>query len=326
MNRFAASLKKILRESILVYWGLLKILVPVMIVVEALIRAGLVEKISILTEPMMAIFGLPAATSLVLATNLLVGLYPAVAVLLTLAPDMALSTADMTVLGGMIVFAHALPVEQLIVKKTGISLIFSSLIRLVAMVIYGLIFHYFYTAFDLFSGPANILIAPDAVTTDNSWTGWAIASAQSLFMIFWILAGLIALLKVLEVVGITKWLMAALTPLLRLIGIGPNAAPLAVVGILLGLSFGGGLIMREVDKGHLNPKSVLIAMIFLGLSHSLIEDTLIVMALGADWSGVLLGRIILTLALIIPISYAVRHMPDRYFNFVYRKKKQPAAI
>ncbi|MEH6495169.1 MAG: hypothetical protein V7740_05450 [Pseudomonas marincola] len=308
----------LLKESSIVYWGLLKIIVPVMILVEIGIRAGLIDVMSEWSGPFMDLFGLPAEVSLILATNLLVGIYPSIIILIALAPDIAFTTADMTVMGGMLLFGHALPIEQLIVKRTGTSLIFSCFTRFLAMLIYGILCHQIISIFGLFEEPANILIALDVDNIDKSWLGWAISSAQSLFVIFWILTGLIALLKTLEFVGITRWLMKALTPVLKLIGIGPNAAPLAMVGILLGLSFGGGLIMREVDKGTLNPRSVFISMIFLGICHGLIEDTIVVMAIGGHWSGVFVGRIALSILLIIPLSYGVKRMSDKTFRLLYK--------
>ncbi len=326
MARTFQTLKDLFKESLIVYWGLLKIIVPVMIIIEIGIRAGLVDIISTWTAPLMSIFGLPPEASILLATDMLVGLYPAAIVLMALAPEVAFTTADMTVLGGMILFAHVLPVEQIIVKKTGVSLLFSTLTRIIAMIIYGLLAHWIIDALEIFEGPAQILISIDPATIDNSWTGWVISSAQSLFLIFWILAAMIALLKFLNFTGVTQWLTKGLTPFLHLIGIGPNAAPLTMVGILLGLAFGGGLIIREVEKGLLNPRSVCVAMIFLGFCHSLIEDTLLVLAFGAHWSGVVVGRILLSLLMIIPVAFIIHRMPDRQFNWIYRAKdKKPAA-
>lgn len=324
MQRLIPALVALFKESLIVYWALMKIMVPVMIAVEIAMRAGIVDVISEWSAPAMVLFGLPAEASILLATNLLVGIYPAAIVLIALAPEVSFSVADMTIIGGMMLFAHALPIEQLIVKKTGVSFIFSNFSRLFAMCVYGLLAHHIIEAAGVFQEPATILLAIDVSNMDESWLGWIISSLQSLALIFLILVGLITLLKVLDKLGITKWLMKALTPLLRLIGIGPNAAPLAMVGILLGLSFGGGLIMREVDKGVLKPKSVFISMIFIGFCHSLIEDTLLILAFGAHWSGVLVGRIVLSVLLILPISFIVLRMSDKHFEFVYSKKKAMA--
>lgn len=319
MSAIYAFIKEIFREGALVYWGLLKIIVPVMIIVEIAMRFGIVEIISEWCEPVMGLVGLPAETAVILATNLLVGFYGAAAALVTLAPSLTLTVSDMTILGGMLLFAHALPIEQLIVKKTGVSLLFSLITRLFAAILYAWILHLIFSGFDLFSEPANILITAGQDASDTSWFGWAKTSLIGLFGIFWILLFMISLLKILEITGITKWLTRFLTPLLKLIGIGPNAAPLAMIGILLGLSFGGALILREIQKGHLQPKSIFLSMIFMGFCHSLVEDTLIVIAFGGHWSGVFVGRILISILLILPISYAVLKMSDKTFKrYLYR--------
>ncbi|MBL4906256.1 MAG: hypothetical protein JKX94_02305, partial [Sneathiella sp.] len=316
---------EITRESLLVYWGLLKIIVPVMVIVEIAMRFGIVEIISRWCEPVMNLVGLPAETAVILATNLLVGLYGAAAALITLAPNLDLTVADMTVLGGILLFVHALPMEQIIVKKTGVSLTFSLFTRLLAAIIYGWLLHVIFTTFDLFDDPANILISIETASSDTSWIGWIKTSVLGLFGIFWILFFMITLLKILDLTGITGKITKLLTPGLKLLGIGPNAAPLAMIGILLGLAFGGALILREIKKGHLQPRSIFLSIIFMGFCHSLIEDTLIIMAFGGHWSGVLIARVLISLLLMAPVSFMVLKMSDHTFNrYLYKSSKKPA--
>nr|WP_240953520.1 nucleoside recognition domain-containing protein [Sneathiella chinensis] len=167
---------------------------------------------------------------------------------------------------------------------------------------------------DGFNEPATILIAAGTDNGDGSWISWIQSSAIGLFWIYWVLLFLIVFLRILKETGVTDFLTRMLTPVLRLIGIGPNAAPLAMVGILLGLSFGGALILREIQKAGLNPKSIFLSMVFMGFCHSLIEDTLIAIAFGGHWSGVFVGRIVVAILLILPISYCILKMPDRIFH------------
>ncbi len=310
-------------ESFAVYWGLLKIIVPVMIIVEIAMRMGIVDIISRWCEPAMSLVGLPAETAIILATNLLVGLYGAAAALVALGPNLTLTVADMTVLGGIILFVHSLPMEQIIVKKTGVSLLFSLATRFFAALLYAWILHLIFSTFDLFTDPATILITVGAENTDTSWLGWIKSSLMGLFGIFWILLFMITLLRVLDITGVTRKITKLLTPGLKLLGIGPNAAPLTMIGILLGLAFGGALILREVQKGQLQPKSIFLSLIFMGFCHSLIEDTLIVMAFGGHWSGVLVGRILVSLLLIIPISFIVLRMTDKtFYRYLFTQKTE----
>lgn len=305
--------KKILTDTVKLYWDLLKIMVPIMVLVEIGIRLGLVELLGSLLGPTMGFVGLPAEAGIVLAANILVGLYGAAAALISFLPGMEYTIADATVIGGMMLIAHALPIEQRIVQKTGCSLIFTTAYRLLAAFLFGWLLHKIYGMVGGYDEAAVTLWSVDK-TADGSWISWIWDSAQSLFMIFWILLGLITGLALLEASGITGWLTRRMAPTLRLLGIGPNAAPLAMVGVLLGLAFGGGLILAEIRKGHLNPRSIFLAMCFMCLCHSLIEDTFIILALGADWVGVVIGRIIFTIMLSIPLAIAIHAMPDRVFH------------
>ncbi|MBL4739609.1 MAG: hypothetical protein JKY12_01360 [Sneathiella sp.] len=322
MTRFLQVTKDVTVESLHVYWGLLKIMAPVMIIVEIGIRFGIVDIISKWCEPVMSLVGLPAETALVLATNLLVGIYGAGAALVTLSGDISLTVANMTVLGGMLLFAHSLPIEQTLVKKTGVSVIFSTAVRLLAAMLYAWICHLIFSTFDIFGDPANILIAAGADSSDGSWLEWIKSSALGLFWVFWILFFLISMLRIMDATGLTRLITRMLTPGLKFLGIGPNAAPLAMIGIMLGLAFGGGLIIREIKKGGLKPKSIFISMIFMCFCHSLIEDTLIIMAFGGHWSGVLVGRVLISFLMILPVSYAVLRMSDvTFYRYLFTKPK-----
>lgn len=323
MPRFIEIVKSIVGESFIVYWGLLKIIVPVMVVVEIAMRYGIVEIVSAWCRPLMGLVGLPPETAVILVTNILVGPYGAAAALVALAPTMTFTVSEMTILGGMILFLHALPVEQTIIKKTGVSLIFSTLSRFVAAILYAWILHLIFSSFDLFNEPATILIALGIESGDHSWTGWLQSSFIGLIGIFWILLFLIILLKILDHTGLTRLITKLLTPGLKFLGIGPNAAPLTMIGILLGLAFGGALILREVEKGQLKPKSIFLAMIFMGFCHSLVEDTIMVIAFGAHWSGVFVARILISLLLIMPVSFCVLRMSDQaFYKYLYTAKNK----
>ena len=85
-------------------------------------------------------------------------------------------------------------------------------------------------------------------------------------------------------------------PLLRATGIGRNAANITVIGVTLGLTFGAGLLLRDIRSGTLSRRDVWLAIGFLGLAHSLIEDTLLILLIGADLSGILWARLVFAIA------------------------------
>ena len=161
------------------------------------------------------------------------------------------------------------------------------------------------------SGPVNALWVPTG--EDPGWGAFVWDTAQSLAWMFVILVGLVILLRLMEVSGLTHRLTAVLSPLLRLAGIGRPAVPLTMVGLLLGLSYGGGLIIRQAREGRLNARDVFLSVSLMGLLHSVVEDTLVVVSFGADLVSVLVGRVVFSLLVVVVLARAVALMPDASF-------------
>jgi hypothetical protein len=98
-------------------------------------------------------------------------------------------------------------------------------------------------------------------------------------------------------------------PLLRLSGISRDLAPVTMVGVLLGLTYGGGLIIKEAQEKNFEPKMRVLALCWISLGHSLIEDTGLMLAVGADIWVILVIRVVLILLVIRLIALAMDTMP-----------------
>jgi len=323
MSARIARLKPVLidlaRSSLSLYWDLLKTMVPVMVVVQIGVSYGLIDQLAALFAPLMNLVDLPAATGIVWATGILVNNYGAAAALVGIMPYTDLTVAQLTVLLSMVLIAHALPLEQAISRKAGISFTFSTTLRFVAGLAYGWILNAIYSWGDWLQEPATIAWLPADGGIDPSWDAWAVNSAVSLFWLFWIILGLVTLLKIFEVLKITDLLARLLSPLLGLMGISRAATSITMVGALLGLSFGGGLIIKEARAGNLSPRDIVLSLSFMALCHSLIEDPLFMMALGADVSGVLIGRFIFAVVVMVVLSRLILALPEAPFQrLLYR--------
>lgn len=309
----------LLREAAGLYWMIVRIVLPVMVLTRIAVELGLIEALAPLFAPLMTLVGLPPELGFAWVTCLAVGLWAGAAAAFTLLPPDALTTAQMTVFCTLMLFAHALPIEQRIIQKAGPGLVATTALRLVAALVFAAILHQIYRSTGWLGEPIDPLWVP--ASTDPGWAGFARAAAGSLAWMFVILLGLVALLRLMEAIGLTRRLTALLAPVLRVAGISPAATPLAMVGLLLGLAYGGGLIIREARKGHLAARDVFLTTALMALAHSLIEDTLLVVALGADLTSVLVGRVVFSIALVAVIARLVAVMPDRaFFRFLYSAK------
>ena len=317
--RLMPALVDLAKNAASLYWDLLKTMVPVMVVVQVGVSYGLIDQLAALFEPLMSLVDLPAATGIVWATGILVNNYGAAAALVGILPYTDLTVAQLTVLLSMVLIAHALPLEQAISRKAGISFTFSTTLRFVGGLAYGWILNAIYSWGNWLQEPATIAWLPTDGGTDTSWDAWAVNSAVSLFWLFWIILGLVTLLKVFEVFKITDLLARLLSPLLGLMGISRAATSITMVGALLGLSFGGGLIIKEARAGNLAPRDIVLSLSFMALCHSLIEDPLFMMALGADVTGVLIGRFIFAVVVMVVLSRLILALPEAPFRrLLYR--------
>ena len=177
--------------------------------------------------------------------------------------------------------------------------------------IFGVLLHHFFTHFQLLTEPAELVWQPE-LSGNNGLLDWVISQAESLVVMFFIIAALMTALHILKVVGIEALMVRLLSPILKILSISPKASNLTIVGITLGIAFGGGLLIKEAKAGHISPRDVFITVTLLNLLHSLIEDTLLVLLLGADLMTVLWGRIVFALAVTALVAFALRNMNERH--------------
>lgn len=301
------------RDALRVWWTLMRIMVPVMVVVKLAADFGAIPLLAGLFEPAMSLVGLPAEMGVVWAAACLTTIYGGIAVLPTVLPEASLTGAQMTVLGTMVLVAHSLPVEGRICQRAGTALAVQTVLRLAGALVFGMLLHVVYGGFGLLQQPLDLSWLPQA-PPETGWLGWAETTAMSLALMLAVIAAIMALMRLLDAVGGNRLLSAVLSPVLRLMGIGPQAVQLTVIGTLLGISYGGGLILKEVERGTLSRRDVFLCVSFMALTHSLIEDSLIIIALGGHWSGVVVGRLVLTIAVIAVLARVVHRLPDSLFE------------
>ena len=311
------------RLTLVMYWELARIIIPVTIATEILSRLGLIKAVAPLLAPVMALFGLPPELGLPWLTGMLVGIWAAVPMVFVLLPLGALSTADITVFSALLLFAHALPIEQKIIQRAGPGLIITTLLRVGGGMLYAFLLHHVLQATGWLAGPMQPAWIPMAA--DGGWVGFFIGLAKAMAMMLAMLLALSFGMEILRVTGVMGWLMRLLAPVLRLAGIRGEAAELTSVGLFLGISYGGGLLIREARSGRVSPRQVFISCAFMGFAHSVIEDTAIVMSVGANIWGVLAGRVAFAIAATALIAAILRAIPDeRFLRWGFRQAAGPA--
>lgn len=303
----AASVKRLLHDAFSSYLVLIRLMVPALILVKALDMMGGTHLLAALLEPVMQLVGLPAEVGIVWAAAMLTNIYTGLALFADLSMDAPLSVAQVSVLGTMILLAHSLPVEGAVAKATGVPWPATLVIRIGGALVIGALLNTWYSFTGSMQEPAAMLWRPEAA--DPSLLSWALSQLKALVMIFVIIVALMALLRILKMLGIERLMHALLAPLLRVIGIGREASNVTIIGFTLGLSIGAGLLIREARAGKLSRRDIFLTIAFLGLCHSVIEDTLLIMLMGADLSAILWTRLIFAIAVTALLARLGRLIP-----------------
>ena len=286
-------LKSWFTQSITTSIKIFKIMIPVSILVKILQETGLIVYIGDALAPLMSMMGLPGEMGLVWASAMLGNIYAGIITYFSIGIE--LTVAQVTVLSTIILIAHTLPIELAITQKAGVKAGAAFLFRFIFAFIAGVILYHLYNLFNLYQdvpiGIDKIVMASEKAT----WGGWALNELKNYAFVFCYITGLIIIIDILKRVGIIDKINQWFYPVLRVLGIGKEVIPITVIGMTLGLAYGGGLIINEVQQTKLERRNVCYALMLMSLSHSVIEDSLIMIAIGARVSGVFVFRFIFTL-------------------------------
>ena len=299
------------RDTLKIYWVLVRITVPISILTEVLSRLGVIKAVAPIFAPIMNLVGLPPELGLAWLTGMLVGIWGAVPLIFALVPVSSLTTADVTVFSALILFAHGLPIEQKIIQQAGPGMVATTLLRIFGGLAYAFLLHHVLQATGWLSAQVNPTWVPISATPD--WLDYLKGLGETLL---WMLVILLALswgLAILKRLGVLDFVMTLASPILRLAGIRGEAGHLTAIGLLLGISYGAGLLIREAQSGKISPRQIFLACVFMGFAHSVIEDTLVVMAVGADVYGVLLGRLVFAIAATAIVATVIGKLSDATF-------------
>jgi hypothetical protein len=297
---FFHETSSVLIKSSKLFLELLKVLVPVTILVKILSEIGFVTILGKWLMPLMNLVGLPGEMGLVWATGLISSPYAAIFAYIAISETVPISIAQITVLSSMLLIAHNLIIEVSIGKKIGVSVRYQIVLRVLAAFAFGMILNFFYQKFNLLTElPLSIWAKDDSST---SLLAWGLSSIKNYLTIFLVMTGLIGLMRLMEKTHLLEKLYSLSEPILKFFGMSKKAAPIAIIGMTLGLSVGGGLIIDEAKSGNLSKKDIFLVLTSMSLLHSLIEDTLIMTTIGAHLSGILFGRLLFTFVAFYGIS------------------------
>ena len=298
------------KKSLTIISTLFRIMIPIMIIVKIMQEIGLIDQFAILFEPIMVLLGLPGAMAIVWCLTIFVNLFAGIIVLASLLPEYPLTIAQITILSTLMLVAHTLPIEIRITQAAGFRIIPMIILRLLSAIMMALLLKHLYQAGDFLNAPATLFWQDDTpINTDLK--SWIFSSTTSLLFIALSVFIFVMLLEILENLGIIKFFGKLLQPILKPLNLGEASLPITMIGLTLGLSYGGGLIIQHVKEGKIPPRECFTALALMGVCHSLIEDSLLVIVnANAHYSGVVVVRIMFSLVIVYCIAKIINRMPE----------------
>ncbi|MDP4266940.1 MAG: nucleoside recognition domain-containing protein [Bacteroidota bacterium] len=312
MNKIISFFKEILIESYNTSIVLFKIMIPVSIFIKIFKETGLIIYIGNFFAPLMKYVGLPGETGLVWATGIISNLYGGIIAYFALSDSLSLNIAQITVMATMMLIAHNFPVELPVARKAGvrIGIIFS--VRFFSAIIMGIFLNVIYHNFNLYQYKPVISIHP-AAFQNPTLLQWASGEIKNYILIFFMILSLIFLLRILKKTGIIYHITKILSPVLNKLGIGEKAIPITIIGLTLGVAYGGAIIINESKNENIPKRDVFSSIILMGLCHSIIEDSLVMLSIGANISGIIIGRMIFAFIFTWFIVKTTSKISSRYF-------------
>lgn len=289
---------------------LYKILIPFVFIVKILEVSGVIEFLAKLIEPLMSIVGLTPELGLVLVTAILVNMYAAIVLFINLIPILDVNVAQVTILTTMILVCHNIPIESAVCKAAGISFTYTALLRFFSAFLLGFILKLIYFNFELLMEPFDTLVKLDPLPTEF-WP-WLYYQFINLVYVFFIVCIMVIILEILKKIGIERLFEIIFVPPLKLFGIQKEAMNIIIVGMTIGIQYGGGILIKDVKSGKIDKQSIFLAVSLLNLLHAIIEDTILMALIGGHISGILFARVIFSLIL----SYLIFMIYKRYFKAV----------
>ncbi|NLC86065.1 MAG: nucleoside recognition protein [Bacteroidales bacterium] len=256
---------------------LIKMILPISLAVRFLDYFGILTYIAGFFDPVFMNLGLPGSTAIIFITSIFLPLYAPLAII----TSMSLTLRELTILALMCQIAHNLPVESAIQAKTGTTFWGMTTLRIVVSILTAFLLNLILPA----EMGMPLFVQTDVVVISSIGElllAWLQGSLKIALLIFVIIFSLNLLYNILNAFHLISKLSKGVEPLLQFFGLSANTGFLWLIGYIVGLAYGGALMMDQLKEGKVTRAEANLLNHHLAVSHSVIEDNLLFAALGVS--------------------------------------------
>lgn len=287
------SIKQIIPSTTKTCWWIIKITVSISAAMLLLKYFGILPIIAEFVEPVFKWFGLPGDAALAYVSGYFVNVYSALAIIGTL----DLSVRQLTILGTMVLCSHSMILETAVLKKTGANGSAMVIVRTFSAIFLGVLLNKILpeeTIVPLVQTTSDV----EQVTFLPMLITWLKDTSKLVVMMVAIIYSLNILQKLLKDFGVMKFISRFLHPVMLFFGLPSKTAFLWMVANLIGLGYGAAAMLDELENGDLTKDDIILIDTHICVSHSNLEDLILVSAMGGVWYIMLLFRWCLSFILV----------------------------
>jgi spore maturation protein SpmB len=282
---------------------LCKLMLPISLGVGLLRWTGALAAIGRVLAPAMDLFHLPGEAAVPLVTGYLAGIYA----LLGAMAMLPLEPTAVTIMGAMALVAHNLIIETTVQDRTGTPWWWMLLVRLLTSMVVGLIVASSLAALQARDVPALWLrFVPAAAHTSvptaggfgHFLAGWSREAMRLMVKIILVVTAMMIGTEWIRMRGYMEKLEHAVRPLLSFLGLNRSVAFPWLTAQILGVTFGGGLLIEEMKVRSIQQRDVRALHTSIGISHSVFEDTILLAAVGASMFWIIVPRILMAVVVV----------------------------
>lgn len=293
INRVEGCIKKALPKAGKTCIWLLKIILPISLLVRLLQYSGLLDELSLLLGPVFSLIGLPGETAIVFITSIFTPLYAPIALI----TSMQLTVREATILALMCLTSHNLPVECAVQSKTGSGFWEMGILRVFMSFFIAMCLHWA-TPSDGWGAIGVTVSAGACDSIRDVFILWFMSSMKVVLTILLVVTALMILHYLLDEFNLMRKLSAVFAPLMKLFGLSKDTAFLWLVGNVVGLAYGSAIMVEQAEQKKLSLADGKLLNYHLAMSHSLLEDSLIFIAIGIPALWIIFTRLFFAIVVV----------------------------
>lgn len=283
IERSKKAVKEVLPGALKTCWWLIKVTVLISVVILLLRYFNILPWFSELIGPVFNLVGLPGEAALAFVTGFFVNVYSAIAVIVTLDLDIR----AITIISVMVLCSHNMITETTVQKKTGSSAVRMVIVRTLSAFILGALLNLIMPG-----KPVNEAVhsLSQPLPVEGLFKEWLHSTVVIIIRMSLLIISLSILQRILAEFGIIRWISKFFKPLLTIFGLPPKTSFLWIVANILGLAYGAAVMIDEYNRGKVGKDEIDLLNHHIGISHSNLEDLLLLTSIGGLFFWMLLSR------------------------------------